>query len=131
MNYVLHHMDDVINKNIHFMLGQKYNSLDIHCYNDDGNNVNMYDDERIDSRTFFNIDDIMDDKVEIIYDITCSTNINIDGFGDLSFGKHLQWIDPDVIIKCELIKITNDDDDDQLKFQIDTTKSYSFVKNYD
>ena len=128
---LLYH-DNVINKNIHFMMGQKYNSLDIQC-NNNNNNVNVYDDERIDSRTFFNIDDIIADidnkKMEIIYDITCPTNINIDGYGDLSFSNHVQWIDPDVIIKCELVEITNDDD--QFEFQIDTTKSYIFVKNYD
>ncbi len=118
--WLLYH-DVIINKNIHFMMGKKYKSLHIQCDNINGN---VYDD-RIDSRTFFNFYHIV---MERIYDITCPSNIDIDGMGDLSLGNNVQWIDPKVIIRCDLVEIINDDI--TAPFELDATKSMIQVLHY-
>ena len=74
---ILLYPDRNINQNMHFMMAQKHSSLQIQC-------DNVYKD-RVVLRTFFNIDDVLDiaaaDKMETIYDITCRTNMNIEGYG--------------------------------------------------
>ena len=122
--------DRVVNKNIHFIMGQSYTkqSLRVKC----GNGNLFYD--RVNANTFHSLPDILADeshkKFENIYDITCPTNIDINNDkinGDLSLSNHVQWIDSKVIEKCELVDIENDDI--TASFEIDEKKSFIQIKN--
>ena len=126
--FIIYH-NRIINKNIHFIMGQKLTKKSIQNIKCKNNNL-FYD--RINSRTFFTLPDIYNitnNKLDIILDITCPSYINIEktnnyNSGYLSLGNNVQWIDINDINKCNLIIIEKND----IKTPIQIDSKLSFIE---
>ena len=68
-------------------------------------------------------------RMEFIYDATCPADMKSETYGQVNVGNHVQYIEADTVINCNLL-YWDHDNDKATPDELDTDKSYITVKDW-
>ena len=67
--------------------------------------------------------------MEFIYDATCPADLESPTYGQLNVGNHVQYIEKDTVISCNLVYWDHDGDSSSPD-ELDTDRSYITVRDW-
>eukprot|EP01084_Bolivina_argentea_P187120 322394_1 len=116
--FLLDHNEKTNEETIHFLLGQSYDEISVNCPQD----------HQIYANTFFDLSELFSDrrKKEQLLDITCPAYV-ISPEGFVNLGNHVQWIDVNTIMDCNLERIPAGP---ETPLQLNSETSYILAKDY-